>query len=140
LALSGAAGVAAPGVVAVATLDGMQALSANRSDESGIVHLYLRIRKPPGRYNVTVSFPGSATMHSMYAAINIVVHVRGCIPGEVAPIEDTCEPCVPGFYSLDPRQAVCDACPAGASCPGGAAMVPLPGWWHSAADSAQMHR
>ncbi|WIA15490.1 hypothetical protein OEZ85_002128 [Tetradesmus obliquus] len=60
--------------------------------------------------------------------------------GEVAPIPDTCEPCLPGFYSLDPAAAVCSGCPGGAECPGGAAMVPLPGWWHSAATSAQMHR
>jgi hypothetical protein len=73
-------------------------------------------------------------------AANLTVHVRGCIPGEVAPIADTCEPCVPGSYSLDPGQALCDVCPAGAECPGGAAIVQLPGWWHSAATSAQMHR
>ncbi|WIA34132.1 hypothetical protein OEZ86_012497 [Tetradesmus obliquus] len=45
-----------------------------------------------------------------------------------------------GSYSLDPGQQGCQACPsAGADCPGGAAIVPLPGWWHSAVESVQMH-
>uniref|UniRef100_A0A383VT78 TRP C-terminal domain-containing protein n=1 Tax=Tetradesmus obliquus TaxID=3088 RepID=A0A383VT78_TETOB len=61
--------------------------------------------------------------------------------GEVAPSPDTCLVCLPGSYSLDPGQQGCQACPsAGADCPGGAAIVPLPGWWHSAVESVQMHR
>ncbi|KAG2501455.1 hypothetical protein HYH03_001235 [Edaphochlamys debaryana] len=35
--------------------------------------------------------------------------------------------------------SICNNCPEGAYCPGGAAVVPLPGYWHSAANSTQMH-
>ncbi len=38
------------------------------------------------------------------------------------------------------RAAVCRTCPPMAQCPGGAVVVPLPGWWHSAANSTAMHR
>jgi hypothetical protein len=136
LATFSAAGIPAPGVLASAVMEGSQTFGANTSDEHGTVYMFLRIRKPPGQYNVSIVLPEFADVP---AAI-LTVHVRGCIPGEVAPIANTCEPCVPGFYSLDPSAAVCEVCPAGASCAGGAAMVPLPGWWNSAVDSAQMHR
>ncbi len=36
--------------------------------------------------------------------------------------------------------AACRACPAHASCPGGAIVVPWPGYWHSAANSMLVHR
>ncbi len=36
--------------------------------------------------------------------------------------------------------ATCRNCPAGALCPGGAVLVPQPGWWHSAANSTAFHR
>ncbi len=36
--------------------------------------------------------------------------------------------------------ATCRNCPAGAQCPGGAVLVPLPGFWHSAANSTALHR
>ncbi len=36
--------------------------------------------------------------------------------------------------------ATCRNCPAGAQCPGGAVLVPQPGWWHSAANSTAIHR
>ncbi|KAG2501456.1 hypothetical protein HYH03_001236 [Edaphochlamys debaryana] len=36
--------------------------------------------------------------------------------------------------------SVCSNCPEGAFCPGSAFVVPLPGYWHSAANSTQMHR
>ncbi len=36
--------------------------------------------------------------------------------------------------------ATCRNCPAGAQCPGGAVLVPLPGWWHSAANATAFHR
>ncbi len=35
---------------------------------------------------------------------------------------------------------VCRICPPAAQCPGGAVVVPQPGWWHSAANSTKMHR
>ncbi|KAG2448259.1 hypothetical protein HYH02_006843 [Chlamydomonas schloesseri] len=36
--------------------------------------------------------------------------------------------------------AACLSCPAHATCPGGAVVVPEPGYWHSAPDSAWVHR
>ncbi|WIA35690.1 hypothetical protein OEZ86_004096 [Tetradesmus obliquus] len=136
LAFVGALGLPSPGVLAAVSLGDMQSLGANTSDDTGIVHLLLRVRKPPGRYSVSVRLPEFVNVSSA----NATLHVRGCVPGEVAPIPDTCEPCLPGFYTLDPAAAVCSGCPGGAECPGGAALVPLPGWWHSTATSAQMHR
>jgi hypothetical protein len=127
LSVSGAMNLPAPGMLAAVSLDGTHAhsLGANTSDDAGIVHLLLRVRKPPGKYTVSVKLPEFVNVSSA----NTSLQVRGCMPGEVAPIPNTCEPCLPGFYSLDPSQAVCDVCPAGATCPGGAAMVPLLGWW-----------
>ncbi|KXZ42543.1 hypothetical protein GPECTOR_137g650 [Gonium pectorale] len=37
-------------------------------------------------------------------------------------------------------EATCLPCPAHATCPGGAVLVPQPGYWHSAPDSALFHR
>ncbi|KAG2442785.1 hypothetical protein HXX76_002865 [Chlamydomonas incerta] len=37
-------------------------------------------------------------------------------------------------------EASCLPCPAHATCPGGAVVVPEPGYWHSAPDSARVHR
>ncbi len=41
---------------------------------------------------------------------------------------------------LSSGEASCHSCPAAAQCPGGAILVPQPGWWHSAANSTQMHQ
>ncbi|WIA37967.1 hypothetical protein OEZ86_001344 [Tetradesmus obliquus] len=103
---------------------------------AGSAHMALGSSTPPGRYNMSVALPENTRV----APASFSLYVRGCMPGEVAPLPDTCEPCVPGFYSLDPTQALCQLCPAGADCPGGASIIPQPGWWHSAATSAQMHR
>jgi hypothetical protein len=54
LAVVGAAGIPAPGVLASAVMQGQQIFGANTSDESGIVYMFLRIRKPPGQYNVSL--------------------------------------------------------------------------------------
>jgi hypothetical protein len=136
LAVSGAMDLPAPGVLAAATLGALQALGANASDDAGIVYMFLRIRQPAGHYTLSVALPE----YTQVAPASFSLYVRGCIPGEVAPLPNTCEPCVPGYYSLDPTQALCQLCPAGADCPGGAAIIPQPGWWQSAATSAQMHR
>ncbi len=37
-------------------------------------------------------------------------------------------------------RATCRPCPSSAQCPVGAVVVPRPGWWHSAANSTQIHR
>ncbi|KAF6253513.1 hypothetical protein COO60DRAFT_407655 [Scenedesmus sp. NREL 46B-D3] len=136
VAVSGALDLPAPGVLVAASMEGLQALGANTSDATGAVYLFLQVRRPPGRYVVSVALPE----HAHVPPVNFSLQVRGCVPGEVSPIPDTCEACMPGFYSLDPSQALCSPCPAGAECPGGSAMLPLPGRWQSAATSAQMHR
>jgi hypothetical protein len=117
---------------------GLEPLAINASDADGIVIMHLRIRKPPGIFPVQFTMFGVKGGSALKT--NMSVQVRDCIAGEVSPIPNTCEPCVTGYYSLDPTRPVCEPCPEGASCPGGAVIVPQPGWWHSAADSAQIHR
>jgi hypothetical protein len=134
--VSGALHLPAPGIMTAAAIEGLQALGANTSDAAGIAYLSLRARQPPGNYTVSVALPEYAQVPHF----TFYLQVRGCIPGEVSPIPDTCEACIPGFYSLDPTQDVCNACPANAECPGGAAIIPLPGYWQSAAASDQPHR
>jgi hypothetical protein len=137
--LLGLHGIVVPDAMAEVYLDSATKsvmLGSNRSDAQGNLYFVLRTRQPPGRYNMRMSLTNFARIPE----VNLSVVVRPCIVGEVAPIPDTCEPCVPGFYSLDPNLEVCNVCPSGATCPGGAAVVPQPGWWHSAATSAQMHR
>jgi hypothetical protein len=134
--VSGALDLPAPGISTAATIDGLHALGANTSDEKGIAYLSLRARRPAGNYTVSVNLPEYAQV----PPFNFSLEVRGCIPGEVSPIPDTCEACIPGFYSLDPHKPLCNSCPANAECPGGAAMIPVPGYWQSTAASDQMHR
>ncbi|KAG2501446.1 hypothetical protein HYH03_001229 [Edaphochlamys debaryana] len=47
---------------------------------------------------------------------------------------------VRSWVSKEQAVSVCNNCPEGAFCPGGATVVPLPGYWHSAANSTQMHK
>jgi hypothetical protein len=137
LSVSGYYGLPCEGAVVAAALDGMYTLGTSTSDADGMIDMILRIQQPPGDYNIMFSITDDP---SITPAV-LRLHIRNCSRGEVAPSADTCEVCLPGSYSLHPSQATCQPCPAaGASCPGGAALVPLPGWWHSAADSAQMHR
>jgi hypothetical protein len=112
-------------------------MTTSSSDVHGLVNMWLRIQQPPGVYNITFELLENATVPPAFLS----VEVRPCTRGEISPIPDTCQVCLPGSYSLHPSQGVCQPCPAaGATCPGGAAILPLPGWWHSAADSPQMHR
>jgi predicted outer membrane repeat protein len=137
LNISGHYGLPCEGIVVAAALGGMYTLGTSTSDADGMVNIILRIQQPPGDYNITFKLVD-------YLAVSPAVlqlHIRNCTRGEVAPTPDTCQVCAPGSYSLHSSQETCQPCPiAGASCPGGAAILPLPGWWHSAADSAQMHR
>jgi hypothetical protein len=137
LNVSGHYGLPCEGILVAAALHGIYTLGMSTSDADGIIDMILRIQQPPGDYSITFEsrdFPNVAP-----AALQL--HVRNCSRGEVAPSPDTCQVCLPGSYSLHPSQGTCQPCPAaGATCPGGAAIVPVPGWWHSATDSAQMHR
>jgi hypothetical protein len=136
LNVSGALDLPAPGILTAAAIDGTQALGANTTDAKGIAYLSLRARQPAGNYTVSVSLPEYAEV----PPFDFSLEVCGCIPGEVSPIPDTCEACIPGFYSLDPYKPLCDSCPANVECPSGAAVLPVLGYWQSAAASAQMHR
>jgi hypothetical protein len=138
LFVSGYYGLPCEGVDATAALHGMYTLGTSSSDKNGIVNMLLRVQQPPGRYNITFKLVDYPSVPEAYLELQI----RACIRGEVAPSPDTCQVCLPGSYSLHPScQQTCQPCPAaGAACPGGAAIVPLPGWWHSSPDSAQMHR
>jgi hypothetical protein len=135
--VSGHYGLPCEGVVVAAALDGLYTLGTGTSDADGMVDMILRIQQPPGDYNITFKV---TDVPNITPAV-LKLHIRSCSRGEVAPSLDTCQVCLPGSYSLHPSQQSCQPCPAaGATCPGGAAIVPLPGWWHSAADSIQMHR
>jgi hypothetical protein len=137
LNVSGYYGLPCQGMVVAASLNGLYTLATSTSDAEGMIGMILRIQQPPGDYNITFEVTDSPSI----APAVLKLHIRNCSRGEIAPSPDTCQVCLPGSYSLDPSQGACQTCPAaGASCPGGAAIVPLPGWWHSAADSAQMHR
>ncbi|WIA08534.1 hypothetical protein OEZ85_007967 [Tetradesmus obliquus] len=113
-------------------------LGSNRSDSSGTVHLWFKFRQPPGSYRIKYSLvaAGDASIPPVLTTLE----VRRCMPGEVAPSPDACVACAAGSYSLHPANSSCDACPPGAACPGGSAISPLPGHWHSAATSSQVHR
>uniref|UniRef100_A0A383VDP1 Right handed beta helix domain-containing protein n=1 Tax=Tetradesmus obliquus TaxID=3088 RepID=A0A383VDP1_TETOB len=137
LNVSGHFGLPCAGLAVTAALNGLYVLGLNTSDAHGMVHMLLRVQQPPGQYNITFTLFEESTVPPAVLSLQ----VRPCVRGEVAPTADTCQVCLPGSYSLHPSQHACQPCPpAGADCPGGAAILPLPGWWHSAADSAQIHR
>ncbi|WIA28654.1 hypothetical protein OEZ86_011190 [Tetradesmus obliquus] len=135
LQVSGHHGLPCEGAAVTAALDGMYSLGTSSSDKRGRVEMFLRVQQPPGLYNITFKLADSPGVTPAVLSLQ----VRPCMRGEVAPTPGTCLACLPGSYSLDPSQRECQPCPLGADCPGGAAILPLPGWWHSAADSAQMH-
>jgi hypothetical protein len=102
----------------------------------------LNIRQPPGIYTVVfdlVPGDGQKPLDSLKPA-NLSLEVRSCTVGEVTPAPDACQACPDGAFSLEPQKRTCDSCPPGANCPGGFAIVQLPGMWHSAPESPQVHR
>lgn len=71
---------------------------------------------------------------------NVTVHVVQCSIGDVtAATGDACQICEKGYYSFNPRNSSCDWCVPNAECPGGAEVLPLPGFWRSSPLSIQMH-
>lgn len=73
--------------------------------------------------------------------VDVTVHVVNCSVGDVTVSSgDACQECPYGSYSLDPRNSSCDQCMPNAECPGGAQILPLPGFWHSSPRSHQLHR
>ena len=67
----------------------------------------------------------------------VPIQVRSCRPGEVmGSQQNVCDPCPAGQYSFNASGVAChDACPDNAICPQGAILVPVEGYWHSAADA-----
>jgi hypothetical protein len=129
--------ISCEGVEVKAEFEGRYHLATSISGKGGLTEYWLRVQQPPGLYNITFSAQGP--LGAVPPAI-LSLHVRHCIRGEVSPSPDTCMVCLPGSYSSDPSLQTCQPCPEqGASCPGGAAIVPQPGWWHSSRDSTQMH-
>ncbi|WIA38147.1 hypothetical protein OEZ86_001505 [Tetradesmus obliquus] len=142
LNVSGPFGLSCDGQLVQALLNGTQVLGVNRSDSSGVVLMRLNIRQPPGQYSIMFALlPGEDQFPlATLPPANLTVQVRGCIVGEVTPAPDACQVCPEGSFSLEPQSSSCRDCPPGADCPGGFAIVPLPGMWHSAPESPQMHR
>jgi hypothetical protein len=113
LNVSGPFGLPCDGQLVQALQNGTQVLGVNRSDSSGVVLMRLNIRQPPGIYTIVFDVLPSESQ----------VRVAGLQPANL---------------SLQVRS--CKDCPPGAHCPGGFAVVPLPGMWHSAPESPQVHR
>uniref|UniRef100_A0A383V756 Tyrosine-protein kinase ephrin type A/B receptor-like domain-containing protein n=1 Tax=Tetradesmus obliquus TaxID=3088 RepID=A0A383V756_TETOB len=142
LNVSGPFGLPCDGQLVQALLNGTQLLGVNRSDSSsGVVLMRLNIRQPPGRYSIMFALlPGEdQSPRATLPPANLTLQVRSCIVGEVTPAPDACQACPEGSFSLEPHSSSCRDCPAGAQCPGGFAIVPLPGMWHSAPESPQLH-
>ena len=65
-----------------------------------------------------------------------MVRVLHCSTGQVQQTPQTCVTCPSATFSFDPNHSLCDPCPDKGSCAaGGAALVPLAQYWHSAPDS-----
>ena len=61
--------------------------------------------------------------------LDIPFSTRKCFPGETT-VGKECSKCPREFYGFDPSLP-CLPCESGAECGGGAAMVPMEGYWHS---------
>ena len=106
------------------------------SNGTGVIAMNLKLKRPPGTYAVSFRVWENADLQT-----NITLRIRGCHIGEVGNhAGDVCEVCPVGSYSLDSKNITCDPCPPGAYCPGGALVLPTPGFWHSAGESTQFHR
>jgi hypothetical protein len=141
LNVSGPFGLPCDGQLVQALLNGTQVLGVNRSDSAGMLLMRLNIRQQPGLYHIVLDLVpgvGQQPVTTLQPA-NLSLQVRGCIVGEVTPAPDACQACPERSFSLNPSSRLCDSCPPGAQCPGGFAIVPLPGMWHSAPQSPQLH-
>lgn len=136
--LKGYHGLPCQSVFVQARLDGRVFMALNQTDENGTVYLSFKVVKPPGVYNISISAQDVWSWNVPEA--NIILEIRGCGRGVVIPSPNTCQRCLQGYYSLDAQQAVCNVCPMNANCTGGDAILPLPGFWRSSANSTQVHR
>eukprot|EP00516_Mucochytrium_quahogii_P008466 CAMPEP_0203744692 /NCGR_PEP_ID=MMETSP0098-20131031/678_1 /ASSEMBLY_ACC=CAM_ASM_000208 /TAXON_ID=96639 /ORGANISM=" , Strain NY0313808BC1" /LENGTH=1271 /DNA_ID=CAMNT_0050632279 /DNA_START=983 /DNA_END=4795 /DNA_ORIENTATION=+ len=71
-------------------------------------------------------------------------HARKCYNcplGSVSSIDRSyCEVCRTRTLSWDPKRPACNGCPNGANCTGGAAVVPMAGYYHTSLSSYQFHK
>ena len=75
--------------------------------------------------------------HMQVQPVWAVVRVLHCSMGQVQQTPETCVTCPPSTFSFNPSNSSCDPCPDQGSCAaGGAGLVPLAQYWHSASDSA----
>ncbi|KAG2486978.1 hypothetical protein HYH03_014351 [Edaphochlamys debaryana] len=121
------------------------------------------------RLNVTVRFTDTTAAEMEITPLSLEVELMPCPLGSsiqagpaARPDQTSCQPCRALQFSLwvDPRNSssnavesfsnatlaailekgVCHPCPSDAYCPGGAVVVPLAGFWQSAANSTLMQR
>eukprot|EP00210_Caulerpa_lentillifera_P003016 g2879.t1 len=71
--------------------------------------------------------------------VEVKYSTRPCQIGEFTQME-ICLKCVPGQYGFIPSLPNCKPCEEHANCSGGAALVPIDGYWHSNPFSPQFHR
>ena len=62
--------------------------------------------------------------------VQLDLTTRACYPGEVIQ-SNHCATCAVDKYEFDPSQEKCRSCEKNARCRGGAALVPIDGYWHS---------
>lgn len=91
----------------------------------------------PVAAEVQLSFTTQPEIASVSATISVALCPQGSLLNAMG---DACDECPQLTFSWNPRNTTCDLCPHGASCYGGANVVPVPGYWHSAQTSAQFHR
>ncbi|CAD7697135.1 unnamed protein product [Ostreobium quekettii] len=97
----------------------------------------IRVSSKPGSFNLT--FEAAGLRAQLEPAVGRL-SVRDCRPGEFNFTEQSfCAECNRGVFSLLPT-VQCRKCDDRAHCPGGAALVPLPGFWHSSPFSLRLHK
>jgi predicted outer membrane repeat protein len=64
---------------------------------------------------------------------------KQCLLGEVLMHKGICVKCPPDSYSFNTTAHRCDLCPEHAKCGGGSHVAPVAGYWHSTAQSVQLH-
>ncbi|GFR52978.1 hypothetical protein Agub_g15667 [Astrephomene gubernaculifera] len=108
----------------------------------------IRVRALKGNYTMQLDL--SSTVGLQVDPLVLDVTVPPCSLGEAVMDKGYfCSRCATNFFSLDVdnltntgttavREGSCYACPDNANCTGGAVLAPLPGYWHSAANSTTM--
>eukprot|EP00882_Tetradesmus_deserticola_P008692 GHRQ01009165.1.p1 GENE.GHRQ01009165.1~~GHRQ01009165.1.p1 ORF type:complete len:437 (+),score=159.67 GHRQ01009165.1:45-1313(+) len=121
-----------------AQLDGAN-IMVNRSGPDGLVHLNLKLRKPPGLYQLRFEVLNTAGVDNDVPPANMSVQVAPCPLGDVTAASDACLTCPFGYYSFTPSDSACMPCPVSARCEG-ASILPKAGYWLSSRLSDQPHR